>query len=133
MSTARDLIAAQLRTDSPETIVSGFPTAGPENIPRGKTVVQLYRTEFEPISSGTLLKHTFELVVMVSSQGTEHAELALEEALDTVLLSLERFQGLTYSTVTRSVVGNFNAYVITASTNTTNHYKNIVREEQKVA
>lgn len=131
MSTVAQLVADQVKADNPTFGVTGFPSSPPENIARGKTLVQVYRQSFEPTINGTHLAHTLEIVVFVAAQGTEKAELDLEASLDKVMLSLERFAGLTYSNVVRSVVGNLNAYVITATTNTTNHYKSLVRAEQK--
>lgn len=131
MSTVRQIVADQIKADNPEFIVKGFPTTALDRIPAGKTSVQVYRDRLEPASNGTSLSHSLKIIVMVAKQGTEQAETDLEEALDLVLLSLERSRTVIYSSVDRDVVDDMHLYVISAAASTTNHYKNLVREEQK--
>lgn len=135
MSTVREQIAEQIRADNPTFIVDAFPTSLPENMAaKGlkKTYVQVFRESLEPTNNGTSLLHSLKVTVFVAKQHTEIAENDLDEALDLVLLSLERLAGIVYTSAIRDVLQDkYNVYEISVSCTSQNVYKNIVREEQK--
>jgi hypothetical protein len=132
MSTVRQVVADQIREDNPDFIVKGFPSSTLDKVPTGKTFVRVYRETLEPITNGTSLNHSLTLTVMVASKGTDQSETDLEEALDLVLLSLERSKAVIFQSATRGINDeNQPLYIISAIASTTNHYKSLVREEQK--
>ena len=122
---ARDYIADKLKADHPDFVVDRYPRSGPENLARGRTYVQVYRTNVSRSAEG--LTHDLEIVVIVAKQVSNQAEIDLEGALDDVLVSLEDLDGVTWSAANRDIfLEQYGCYTITASLVTNNAYRTAV-------
>jgi hypothetical protein len=132
MTTQRQLIADQIKRDNPGFTVKAFGAGAPDNLGAGKTFVQVYRESIKPDQNN--LQMDFFIEVMTPAGTTIAAEDALDVALDSVLLSLERIPGVLWSEAART---NFDdkyfGYKLSVNLTSPNVYKTIVRNEQKAA
>lgn len=130
MSTPRELIAAQLRTDHQEFDVKAYPASVPANLGAGKVQVSIWTLTLTPnkIEIGTDL--TIEIVQKASL--SDEGETQLMNNLNGVLLSVERVPGLVWTSAERiQYEDGYSGYKISLNCTTPNVYKNLVREEQK--
>jgi hypothetical protein len=123
MSTVSEQVAEHIGTANPTFLIKGYPASTPENIPAGKVAVHVYRTNLRK-ASANVITHSLTIRVMVPGLAPEAAELALDEALEAVLKSIETFPGLRWSEGERfSLDDKFHAYDITAEADAVNHYR----------
>lgn len=130
MTTQRELIANQIKADNPAFAVKAFLASAPDGLGAGKTFVSVYRESIKPNQNN--LEMDFSIEVMTPQGTTVAAEDALDVALDSVLLSLERIPGVLWSEAVRT---NFDdkyfGYKLSVNLTSPNVYKSIVRDEQK--
>lgn len=132
MTTQRELIADQIKADNSGFIVKAFLASAPDNLGAGKTFVSVYRESIKPNQNN--LEMDFSIEVMTPAGSTIAAEDALDVALDSVLLSLERIPGVLWSEAARTnFEDKYFGYKLSVSLTSPNVYKTIVRQEQKAA
>lgn len=130
MATPRTIVANAIKADNPSFIVRDFPEV-PENVPTGKAHVSIWRTDIKSVdNSPNVLEHPLTIQVIVPVTSGSAAENAADDALDAVLLSLQRIEGLTWSLAERSNFDDvFVGYQITASVHSENPYLSQVLKE----
>lgn len=130
MATPRTTIANAIKADNATYIVCDYPDL-PENIPSGKAHVSVYRTDIKAApNTPNVLEHLLNIQVLIPVTSGAAAENAADEALDNILLSLQRLEGVSWSTAERANFGDnaFIGYQITASIFSTNVYRTSVLE-----
>lgn len=132
IETVRGQVAAQIKTDNAAYAVKSHPVASPDHIGANKVHVSVFRANLTRATAQSLA-HNLTIEVMIGESDSEAAEDKLDVALDNVLLSLERVNGVTWTTADRTIFDDkFIGYSITLSCTSANVYKQIVLEEQKV-
>lgn len=130
MSTHRQLIADQILADNPDFIVKAFPASAPTALGKGKAQISVFRESIKPNQNS--LESSLKIQVVCNAGYTIAAEDDLDAALDQVILSIERFPGVTWTEATRAVFDEkYFGYELTVTLSSPNVYKSIVREEQK--
>lgn len=129
MATPRTTVANAIRSENITYIVLDYPDF-PENIPTNKVHVSVFRTDVKTVEkTPNVLEHPLIIQVLVPVTTGAAAENAADDALDNILLSLQRIEGLSWSTAERS---NFESayigYKITASVSSSNVYRTQVLE-----
>lgn len=127
--TVRAQVAAHIKADlTANYVVRDYPVASPDNISANKVHVSVYRTELSVTAQA--LTHTLEIDVLVGGTNGP-AEDNLDDALDDVLLSLQRMDGVTATSAQRMVFGeSFIGYKIAADVASTNVYRAAVIQER---
>lgn len=124
MSTARVILADQIKADNPEYVVKNYPAPAPDNAT--KPHVFVYRTSLAPSQNN--LEHELEIAIFTGTTVlSSDSEERLGAVLDQVILSIERINGFLWTRADRVEDG----YKVSVQVVSQNHYKNIVREEQK--
>lgn len=104
----------------------------PEQVNPGRPVVVVYRETLG--RERVALEHRLKVDIYVSRQGTAEAETEAEDALDEVLLSLQRLEGCTWSEARRVTFSQvFTGYSVDAVMHSTDGYKHQVLAEQRPA
>ena len=130
MDTPRQQLAAQIRADNPEWIVKDYPDE-PSQVRKGKPVVSIWRASVVP-AARQHLDHELTLHVYGSKVVDAAAETELDNILDGILLSIERYEGARFIRAERRnlVDGAFAGFVITVNTYSTNVYRAAVLTER---
>lgn len=126
---ARRILAAQLTLDQAHLVVKPWPYM-PEQVTPGRPVVSVYRERMN--RNGTVLEHHLKLDVLVSLTDGQDAEVEAEDALDDVLLSLQRIPGCTWTEVQRVTFQDvFTGYTISAVMHSADIYKQAIAAENR--
>lgn len=129
LPTARQQIAAQIELDN-ENITAHPYIMVPENVSLGAPVCSVYRSTLDNASQANVLRHDLTIDIFTSLTDGAGAEVEAEDALDAVLLTLQRMAGVTWSDAKRVNFGtNFAGYTISASKFSKDHYLQTVLAE----
>jgi hypothetical protein len=130
MDTPRQQLAAQIQTDNPTWIVKDYPDE-PSQVRKGKPVVSIWRASIVP-AARQHLDHELTLHVYGSKVQDAAAENELDNILDGILLSIERYEGARFIRAERRnlVDGAFAGFVITVNTYSPNVYRAAVLNER---
>jgi hypothetical protein len=130
-TTPRQQLAAQVAADNSEWIVKPYPFE-PKQVRAGKPVVSIWRGEISPASSRTMITHELTLHVYGSKVADEGAENELDNILDQIMLSIERYKGCAWSSAKRRnfVNDTFAGFEITATVTSANVYRSTIKEEE---
>lgn len=122
MSSVREQVAAQIKADNSTYIVKPELVGVPDNLIGVQVAV--FRTELTHTANTLTHECRIELMIGKTDEGL------LDEVLDNVLLSLQRIQGLTWSSASRTVFDDkYHGYQITLTANSSNIYREIVSSE----
>jgi hypothetical protein len=130
--TAREQLAAHLAQDWPEFAVYPY-VMHPENVSHGHPVVSVYRESLG--REGKALAHHLRLDVFVSGQDGTEAEKEADDALDAVLLTIQRLAGaVTWGECRRVTFGDpgsgqYAGYTISATAYSRDVYQQTVLGE----
>jgi hypothetical protein len=115
---ARSQLAAALTAAVDQVRVVPDLTSVESVDPALRGLLQLVRTTVEPASELLRFRSGFELWVAANNAALEQAEDALDDILDDVIVALDSFGWLTWSTAQRDVHpgSNLPAYKITLTT-----------------
>lgn len=102
---ARQDVTAQIKADNPSFLVHPFPLSAPENIPAGKVWVNVYRERFEVADNNSQITHFLKVLIVTPKRGTAAAEDELDNAIDAVMLSLEKMRDVYWQEAQRTIVG----------------------------
>jgi hypothetical protein len=130
MDTPRQQLAAQIQADNPEWIVRDYPSE-PKQVRKGKPYVSIWRASIVP-AARQHLDHELTLHVYGSKVEDAAAENELDNILDGVLLSIERYEGARFIRADRRNLVNetFAGFVITVNTYSPNVYRAAVLNER---
>lgn len=130
MDTPRQQLAAQIRADNPEWIVKDYPDE-PSQVRKGRPVVSIWRGSIVP-AARQHLDHELTLHVYGSKVQDAAAENELDEILDAIMLSIERYEGARFIRAERRnlVDGAFAGFVVTVNTYSKNVYREAVLTER---
>lgn len=123
--TVAEQLVAHVKASNPTFILKAYPSGLPENIPAGKVAVHISRDNLTK-ASANVLTHSIKISLILPGKEFSAAnETKLEAALDELLLSLETFKGLRWSTAERVTGGEqfANAYDISAEADSVNVYR----------
>ena len=119
--TMRELIAEQIKADSPQYIVKAHPTTKPEV---EKPVVIVWRAALDNSPQTASIAQDIKVDLMVPGLPSEANENALEDLLHAVLVSINSVQGCNWTRAERQVFFDTQfGYQITVQANTNNIYK----------
>lgn len=129
LPTARQQIAARITLDSPH--ITAYPwVMMPEQVTLGKPVASVYRSTLDNAAQSNVLRHDVTIDLYISLTEGAEAEAEAEDALDAVLLTLQRMPGVTWSDAKRVNFGtDFAGYTISASKFSKDHYLQTVLAE----
>lgn len=130
MDTPRQQLAAQILADHPEWIVKDYPDE-PTQVRKGKPFVSIWRASIVP-AARQHLDHELTLHVYGSKVQDAGAENELDNILDGILLSIERYAGARFVRAERRNFGNdaFAGFIITVNTYSPNVYRAAVLNER---
>jgi hypothetical protein len=129
--TPRETLAAAILTDNPAWTVRAYPWT-PRQVAKGDVAVCVWRASLAP-RPGTDLELAHELTINVYLPKTDGdgAEAEGDEALDELLLTLQRIPGVAWSKAERTVFDNvISGWQITAAVNSKNYYRQAVLAER---
>ena len=131
----RSQVAEKIQLDNPTFDVKGYPVSVPSNIGANRAFVGIFRSDLtKPAGSPKMLNHEIKIQVCIGETTGEAAQDKLDDVLDDVLLSVERINGLVWSSATYAIFDEkYIGYEITATLNSPNDYKQIILEESKGA
>ena len=133
LPTARQHIAAQIEQDHDHITAHPYIML-PENVTLGKPVCSVYRSTLGNGSQANVLRHDVTIDVFVALTDGLEAEAEAEDALDAVLLTLQRIPGVTWSEAKRVNFGtDFAGYTISASKFSKDHYLQTVLAENSAS
>lgn len=129
MSTPRETLAAQLRTDHPDYRVFDYPYA-PSEV--RSPVIAVWRTDVNPHpQSPSMLRHDLTVQAYIGPTVGEKAEATLDDLLDAVLLSLQRLPAVTWTKSERTIFQDtFQGWTVTCYADSPNVYKQLILEER---
>lgn len=129
--TPRQQLAAQIRADHSGWDVRDYP-AEPKQVRAGKPFVSIWRSDVAPAERRQFLSHELTLHVYGSKVVDEAAENELDNILDGVMLSIERYAGCIFGRASRRNFGNdsFAGFEITVSVLSENVYRAAVINER---
>lgn len=129
MATPRTTIKNAIKADNPAFIVDSYPNL-PDHLGKGKVHVSVWRTDLKTYpQQPNALEHSLNIQIAIPLTTGDTAEDAADEAIDAVLLSLQRIEHLSWSTAERvSFDEAFIGYKITASATSINPYRTAVLE-----
>lgn len=126
---ARVQLAAQIVSDHPAWMVQPFPYL-PKQVAKGAPVVAVWRTDLE--RQGLNLVHKLTVNLYLSKTADGAAETEAEDALDELLLSIQRLGAATWSKAERMVFDKvLSGWQVTAELLSTNHYQEAIRAERE--
>ena len=134
MTTPRQTVAAQLRTDNATFKVHAFPYL-PAQV-GDDPVISVWRTDLAPSpDSPNNLRHSLQITAIVGPTLEEKAEAAGDDLLDAVLLSLQRLDVVAGISAERTVFGDevkgqFQGWLIKCHAESPNVYKQTVLAER---
>ena len=128
MATPRTTIADQLRADHPDHKVYAYPYA-PSEV--RANVIAVWRTDVNPHpNSANYLRHSLTINAYGAATLEERAEAELDDLLDDILLSLQRVDGVTFTSAERTVYAeSFQGWTVKATADSPNVYKSTVLSE----
>lgn len=131
LPTARQQLAAKIELDNPS--ITAYPyIMQPENVTLGRPVASVYRSTLANATQSNVLRHDVTIDLFVALTDGAEAEAEAEDALDAVLLTLQRTPGVTWSEARRVNFGEaFAGYTITASQYSRDHYLQAVLAENQ--
>ena len=129
--TPRQQLAEQFRTDHPGWLVSDFPDV-PKQVVKGRPVVSVWRSELVPASNRTNLTHEITINGYGAKTVGAGAEDELDDLLDDLLLSLERFPGFILTRASRQSFAkdSIAGWQITGSVLSPNVYRSTIQSER---
>jgi len=127
--TARQRIAALIERDNPN--IKAYPWVFlPEQVTLGQPVASVYRSKLSNATQANVLRHDVTIDLYVALTDGLGAEAEAEDALDAVLLTLQRAAGVTWSEAERVNFGeDFAGYKITTSMVSKDQYLQAVLAE----
>jgi hypothetical protein len=130
MDTPRQQLAAQIKADNPEWIVRDYPDE-PKQVRQGKPYVSVWRSEITP-AQRQHIDHELTLHVYGSKVQDAAAENELDEILDGVMLSIERYEGCRFTRASRRNFSNdaFAGFEIVVAVYSKNVYREAVLTER---
>lgn len=130
LDTARGQVAAQIAEDNPSFTVHDYPISVPDNLGAGRVVVSVFRESITP----TDLVLTHGLTVNIFVQATTAAgENRLDDALDEVLLSIQRLDALNVTEAKRAVFEErMPGWQIAVEAYSQNIYRSAVQNERSI-
>lgn len=115
----RQTIANQIKSDNPTYKVKAEIASLPDNL--NGCEVRVFRTLLTP--TALTLTHECNIEVLIGKPNEDD----LDEALDEVLLSLQRIPGITWSNASRKIFDDkYHGYEITVSATSANIYKTLI-------
>lgn len=132
MDTPRQQLAAQILADHPTWIVKDYPDE-PKQVRAGKPFVSVWRASVVP-AERQHLDHELTLHVYGSKVLDAGAENELDNILDGIMLSIERYPGSRFVRADRRnlVDGAFAGFIITVNTYSPNVYRAAVLNERSI-
>lgn len=129
MATPRQTLAAQLIADYPGHKVYAYPYA-PAEI--RANVIAVWRTDMAPHpTSPKLLRHSLTINAYGKATLEERAEAELDDLLDDIMLSLQRIDGVTFTSAERTVYAdNFQGWTVKVTADSPNVYAATIIEER---
>jgi hypothetical protein len=130
MDTPRQQLAARIQEDNSGWIVHDYPVI-PKQVRKDEPVVSVWRSAVVP--AGRLhLSHELTLHVYGAKVIGAPAEAELDNILDAVLLSIERYEGCILGRVDRRQFANdaFGGFEISVSVYSANIYRSAVLQER---
>lgn len=131
MSTPRTTLAEAFRTDT-EYTVHAFPYF-PSEV--RAPVISVWRTDVDPHPANpNALRHSIQINIFLGVSLEERVEAAADDALDAVMLSLQRLAVVGGITAKRTVFGDeqsgtFQGWLITCHADSANVYKSQILTE----
>lgn len=123
MSSVREKIGTQIQSDNPGFIVKTELANAPDNL--SGTRVHVFRSALS--KTANTLSHECTVEVMIGKLDEDE----LDTVLDEILLSLQRIEGLDWSSVNRRIFDEkFHGYEITCSANSENVYRSAILSER---
>lgn len=125
---ARVQLAAQIVADHPAWVVRAYPWV-PKQVPKGKAAVSVWRTDLE--REGLELVHRLTINLYCARTTDELAEAEAEDALDELLLSIQRLGLASWGKAERMVFDKvLSGWQITGQVRSTDPYKTAIRNER---
>jgi len=130
VDTPRQQLAARIQTDHPTWVVKDYPEE-PKQVRKGKPFISVYRADVAP-EGRQHLGHELTIHVYGSRVLDAAAENELDNILDGVLLSIERYEGCLFRKASRRNFANdtFAGFEITATVFSSNVYRSTVIQER---
>lgn len=129
LPTARQRIAALIERDNPN--ITAHPhVMQPEQVTLGNPVASVYRSKLSNAAQSNVLRHDVTIDLYVALTDGPGAEAEAEDALDAVLLTIQRAAGVTWTEADRVNFGEeFAGYKITTSMVSKDQYLQTVLAE----
>jgi len=128
--TPEQQLAVQVQGDNAGWIVKDYPTK-PSQVTKGKTAVSVFRSSILPAANRTGLDHELKVNVFVGPTEGPAAADALREALDGVMLSIERYAGGSFKRADLKVFEDkFLGWDIDVTVTSDNIYRSTVIQER---
>lgn len=108
----RKQVADAIKADNPTFIVHDYPVNDPENIPAGKVWVSVVRDRFEIAGNFGSIKDYLTVVIATNTAMSAQAEDALDTAVDALMLTLEKFDDVYWTSAERKTLSLWPAYEI---------------------
>lgn len=125
---ARVQLAGRIATDRPAWVVQPFPWV-PKQVALGKPAVSVWRTDLE--RQGLALVHRLTINLYCAKTADAAAEAEAEDALDDLLVSIQRMDAATWSKAERTTFDKvISGWQVTAELRTTDHYRDTVLKER---
>jgi hypothetical protein len=129
LPTARQQLAAKIALENPEITAHPY-IMQPEQVALGKPVASVYRSTLANQAQANVLRHDLTIDLFIALTDGEAAEAEAEDALDKVLLTLQRTAGVVWTDAKRVNFGtDFAGYTISASKFSKDHYLQTVLAE----
>lgn len=126
---ARIQLAGQIATDHPGWVVQPFPWV-PKQVARGSAAVSVWRTDLE--RDGLELVHKMTVNLYCAKTADAAAEAEAEDALDELLLSIQRLGLASWDKAERMVFDKvLSGWQITGQVRSADAYKTTIRVERE--
>ncbi len=130
MATVREQIADRIIEDNPAYWVTPHPRSIPENLGAGKVCVSVSREELTA-PSANVLTHRIRVELAIGGQYTANTEDLLDEALDNLLLSVQRLDGVRFVRAGRVAFDEkWPGYQVDLEADSNNVYRETVIQER---
>ena len=131
-STPREFLAEHLAADHPGWDVRAYPSK-PARLGKGEVMISVWRSDIRP--SPTVLGLEHELTLHVYGPKATYsaaAEAELDDLIDEVLLSIERFKGAHFNSAARRNFedDSFTGFEVNVTMISGNHYRAKINEER---
>lgn len=132
--TAREQLAAQIAADAGTRAKVVAHPEQPTNIAKGKMFVAVYRSKLDRHADRRVLRHDLTVDVYASTATGAGAENEADDALDAVLLSIQRHPGTVFEEAERTQFdGKFAGYRVRATWHSPDVYAAAIRHEARAA